>query len=297
MKRTYLIFYFLSAYVLLQFVWWAYQLIQLNLLIDASFDNQRRIISMIVGEGTVFLLILCVGLWQIRRAIKNEINLSTRQSNFLLSVTHELKTPLATNKLAFQTLLKRDLEKPQKDILIEKALIETHRLEVLIDNFLNASRIENKAMAPELAHQNLNDLILPIVDSLLKTHPERTIKTTFKKEITAQIDQYMIHVVLYNLLENALKYSSKESLVELIAEEKHDQICIEVKDEGRGVEKGEEALIFEKFFRSGNEYTREKKGSGIGLYIAREFIKLHKGRLEYRANVPKGSVFVITLPQ
>ena len=296
MRRTYLIFYFLSAYVVLQFIWWAYQLIQLHLLLDASSDNQQRIISMIVGEGSVFLLILCVGLWQIRKAINKEINLSVRQSNFLLSITHELKTPLATNKLAFQTLLKRDLDKAQKEELIQKALIETKRLEVLIDNFLHASRIENKVMVPELSNQNLTELISNTVETLKKSHVSREIHTNFPHPITARIDQYMIQIVLYNLIENALKYSPNESPVVVSAVQKNNHVCITVQDEGKGIRKEETALVFEKFYRSGNEHTREKKGSGIGLFIAREFVLLHKGNLVYKPNKPNGSIFEIILP-
>jgi signal transduction histidine kinase len=103
---------------------------------------------MIIGEGAIFLLLLLIGIWQIRRSIKKELALSKRQKNFLLSVTHELKTPLAANKLYIQTVTKRNLNQKQTNELLTKAIDENSRLEQMIDNILNASRLENKVLDP-----------------------------------------------------------------------------------------------------------------------------------------------------
>ena len=116
-RRTALIFYVLSAYVVIQFLWWGYHIIELtNELAKESTEISSRV-RMILGEGSVFLLLLLIGIWQIRRSIRKELNLSARQNNFLLSVTHELKTPLAANKLYIQTIQKRDLSKEQTNDL------------------------------------------------------------------------------------------------------------------------------------------------------------------------------------
>jgi signal transduction histidine kinase len=128
-RRTAIIFYILSAYVLIQFLWWGFHIIQLTSELTGESDAIGKRIVMIMGEGAVFLLLLLVGIWQIRRAIIKELKLSERQNNFLLSVTHELKTPLAANKLYLQTIKKRDLTKEQTQELIDKALNENGRLE------------------------------------------------------------------------------------------------------------------------------------------------------------------------
>ena len=137
-RRTALIFYVLSAYVVIQFLWWGYRIIELtNELAKESTEISSRV-RMILGEGSVFLLLLLIGIWQIRRSIRKELKLSTRQNNFLLSVTHELKTPLAANKLYIQTIQKRDLSKEQTNDLLKKSIEENARLEYMIDNILNA---------------------------------------------------------------------------------------------------------------------------------------------------------------
>lgn len=105
-KQTTVIFYFLSAYILLQFIWWGFHLIQLSQNTANADEQVNRRVLMILGEGSVFILILLLGLYKIRRSIKKEFELSGRQSNFLLSITHELKTPIASSKLLLQTLLK-----------------------------------------------------------------------------------------------------------------------------------------------------------------------------------------------
>ena len=110
-KRTALIFYVLSVYVVVQFIWWGYHLIELTEVASQASQPVSNRIAMIIGEGAVFLILLLIGIWQIRRSIRKELKLSERQNNFLLSVTHELKTPLAANKLYLQTIKKRDLSK------------------------------------------------------------------------------------------------------------------------------------------------------------------------------------------
>ena len=143
-KQTAIFFYVLGFYVILQFTWWGYHLVDLTTEIEPEEKNLAKKIFMIFSEGMVFFIILMIGLWKIRSSIRKELSLSQRQNNFLLSVTHELKTPLAANKLYLQTVLKRDLETEKRNSLIQKAISENQRLEAMIDNILNASRLENQ---------------------------------------------------------------------------------------------------------------------------------------------------------
>ena len=149
MTKSKILIYLLAFYVLLQVIWWGYQIIDLGALADQSTEDTSRRIFMIIGEGGVFILILMAGFWKIQQSIGKEIELSKRQNNFMLSVTHELKTPLTSIQLVLQTLMKRKLKEEDKEDLLSKALSANQRLAVLIDNILNASRLENDGFKPK----------------------------------------------------------------------------------------------------------------------------------------------------
>jgi K+-sensing histidine kinase KdpD len=295
-KQTHLLFYVLSAYVFLQFLWWGYHLIQLSYELDPQTVNVNRRVWMIVGEGSVFLLIFGLGLWQINRAIRRELELSTRQNNFLLSVTHELKTPLAANKLTLQTIQKHQLEEQKKNELISKALDENIRLENLIDNILNASRLESKAIQAIKSEINFLDLAKNICDLLHKRHGEKFITLNCDVNVLIHGDRFMLEAIISNLLENAIKYAGKKAKICIYCQKKGNYFVFGVSDEGPGISVGENEHIFKKFYRVGKEETRKTSGSGLGLFIVKEFVTLQNGQIVYRKNQPKGSIFEVTLP-
>lgn len=281
---------------MLQFAWWGYHLIELSNELDQQKAEVSNRVLMIMGEGLVFFLILIVGLWRIRSASKKELKYSERQNNFLLSVTHELKTPLAANKLFLQTVLKRDLEKEKRDELIEKAVAENSRLEVMIDNILNASRIENKMIQVHFETFDLIKLLNIIAEKFNKIHQKNIVQTDFSSKAEIKADKFMIEMCINNLIENALKYGdSNKSIILYCKLTDNNQVKFGVKDEGSGVPLSFQKEIFDKFVRNENEETRLQKGTGLGLFITSEFVKIHKGKIKYYDNVPKGANFEITL--
>ena len=281
---------------MLQFIWWGYHLIELSNELDQQKAEVSNRVLMIMGEGFVFFLILIVGLWRIRSASKKELKYSERQNNFLLSVTHELKTPLAANKLFLQTVLKRDLEKVKRDELIEKAIAENSRLEVMIDNILNASRIENKMLQVHFEAFDLIEFLKGIAEKYNKIHQKEVVQTDFIEKIEIKADKFMIEMCINNLIENALKYGDSNKSIFLYCKQTDDnQVKFGVKDEGSGVPLAFQKEIFDKFVRNENEETRLQKGTGLGLFITSEFVKIHKGKIKYYDNVPKGANFEITL--
>ena len=294
MKKTSILFYLLSFYVLLQFAWWGFHLIQLTEFAYAETGNGTKRIFMIVGEGMVFLLILIFGIWKIRSSVKKELQLSHNQNNFLLSVTHELKTPIASNKLYLQTILKRELDTEKRNDLIGKALSENLRLEKMIDNILNASRLENRMLVVHKEDVELSIYLTSLVERFRKSFPEATLIAKIQENVMAQIDPFIFETIVNNLIENALKYSHSDGpiTVQLIQQEK---LHIRIIDCGPGVAIQEQKDIFKKFYRAGNEEIRSQKGTGLGLFIAVEFTRLHSGQLKYSANQPKGSIFELIL--
>jgi signal transduction histidine kinase len=289
--RTAIVLYVLSAYVILQFIWWGYHIIDLTQEVEGKSEAVNSRVTMILGEGAVFLLILVIGIWYVRRSIIRDIKLSERQSNFLLSVTHELKTPLASNKLYLQTVVKRELKKEQRDQLLIKAIEENDRLERMIDNILNASRLENKAL--HVSRETFE--FLPLATSSIDRFKQLSPKADFKLEIAEGTmingDRLLVETMLNNLIENALKYAGNSAEIIVFSEDGK----FGVKDNGPGVPLEDQTEIFKKFYRSGSEDTRTQKGSGLGLYIVSKLVQLHGGAINYSDNNPKGACFTIAL--
>lgn len=294
-RRTALIFYVLSVYVFVQFIWWGYHLIELTEEVSLASEDVSKRVIMILGEGVVFLLLLVTGIWQIHRSIGKELKLSERQNNFLLSVTHELKTPLAANKLYLQTVTKRELTKDQQNELIKKAIEENTRLERMIDNILNASRLENNALKLEKEHFDLTQLMQGIASRFNTMLEKETVELENKESISISADKFLIETILNNLVDNALKYAGNESPVVLYANVSGGSIHFGVKDQGPGISKENKSEIFKKFFRVGNEEIRTQKGSGLGLFIVRQLVRMHGGTVSCLDNQPKGTDFKITL--
>src|SRR3569623_743069 len=156
MKRPFIIFYAIITYAIAELVWWGYMLVRLQ--------PQRT--AMLLGEGSVFVLIFVVGALSLHKSIGKERRLQNQKKNFLLSVTHELKSPLASIKLLLQTIQKRELNKQQISDFIGKALMDIERLDDMVENMLLASKIDNKSYTFPKAHFNLSALVDSVVNRL-----------------------------------------------------------------------------------------------------------------------------------
>lgn len=294
-RRTAIIFYILSIYVVVQFIWWGYHLVDLNRQIHSESSLEYKRLMMVIGEGAVFLLLLIVGIWQIHRSIRKDLQLSKRQKNFLLSVTHELKTPLAANKLYIQTVTKRSLSKEQSDELLQKAIDENNRLEQMIDNILNASRLENKALQPVIENFDVALLFKQIQQRFQTISGISNIELEVDEGMTMDADRSMVESIVSNLVDNALKYAGREEKISIYATKKQSKSVFGVKDLGPGISKNQKSEIFQKFYRVQNEETRSQKGTGLGLFIVAQLVQIQDGTVQCLDNSPKGTNFQITL--
>ena len=213
----------------------------------------------------------------------------------MLSVTHELKTPLTSIQLALQTLSSRKLSSDQTQSLVDKAISENDRLKILIDNIIHASSIENKGLTADKSEINLKTVLSQIVKKSNQRTEQNLVNLDCEESIKLFADQFMIETSIINIIENAIKYGGDQK-IEVAVKMKNNQCLISVIDKGLGIEEGEQLFIFDKFYRIGNEETRTKKGSGLGLYIAKQFIELHNGNIQYKKNKPSGSIFTISIP-
>lgn len=294
-KQSAIFFYVLGIYVVLQFAWWGYHLIELTEELKKEPSEVSKRVLMIIGEGLVFFMILLFGLWKIRSSVRKELQLSQRQNNFLLSVTHELKTPLAANKLYLQTIQKRTLDEEKRKDLLDKAIQENERLEIMIDNILNASRLENNALKPIKTEGDISKLFNDLIDRFHKRNQSEFIKRSIQENINFPVDSFFIETIINNLIENAIKYAGIDNEIEVYLFKQNGKIVFGVKDSGAGIPKEIRSNMFRKFYRAGNEETRMQKGSGLGLFIVAELVRIHNGTILYKENTPKGANFEITL--
>lgn len=297
-KRVNVLFYLLTGYILLQFFWWAYLLVKLNLELYQNQDPETGNIKvlMIVGEGTVFFIFLLAGIYITQRTIKKEIKLVRQQRNFLLSITHELKTPLAAIKLSMDTLTKRDnLDTDQRNLLQNNVRNNTERLSLLIENVLLATQMENGKDILDKSEVNLSDLTRKIASRIGQTWAGAEINIDIDSEIIALTDIHNYESILTNLIENALKYGGNKPLTVSLSEEGGESI-LQISDQGPGIENSLKTRVFEKFYRAENEETRSKKGTGLGLYIVKELVDLNNGSIHIEDNKPSGSKFIVRLP-
>lgn len=304
-KRTLYIIYILGFYILLQAGWWAYHLVDLNkelytikgIMIGSDFSaNITMKTWMIMGEGLIFFLLLAFGFYQLKKNVSKELRLAKKEKQFLLSVTHELKTPIAAGKLFLETLKTRKLTPEQSAKIIEDALKENSRLQILSENILLATQLDEKSNNFYSEKINLSEIVLQTISRYQVLFPEHMINHTITKDIYIKSDMQMALALVSNLIENAIKYSPDKKPIRVDLDEK-DSICyFVVKDLGIGISTEERQRIFDKFYRIGSEETRKTKGTGLGLYIVKNIVKLQSGTIEVLSNQPAGSIFSVKIP-
>lgn len=307
-RNSRFVFRLLAAYILFQFFWWAFHIIQLHgdirdlevalnrteMQMANAFYKQK--VMMVVGEGLVFVGLLIFGLWRMNSYLRREAELARQERNFMLSVTHELKTPVAGLRLYLETLKNRpQLDADKKDKLVLSALSETNRLDQLVENILLSTRFELEDMA-HLAPLDLSELLQTVSDKLRLTIGARhTTTVAIEPGIGFTGDASLLESLLTNLYDNAVKYSPEGSAIQVGLHRVADSIEITVEDGGQGIPHGELKRIFKKFYRVGNEETRRSKGTGLGLYLVDRITTLHGGRVAVTSLSP-GSRFTLTFP-
>ena len=286
MKRPFVIFYALVIYAIAQLVWWGYMLV----------TPRPRDLGMVLSEGSMFILVFTLGAYGLHKSINKERKLQEQKKNFLLSVTHELKSPLASIKILLQTIQKRNLPKEQIMDFVGKSLLDVERLDDMVENMLLASKIDNRSYTFPKASFNLSVLVDSIVNRLQITKcdcNQQIIDAEIEPKIEITGDKFALTSVVTNLIENAVKYSNPCSAVHVKLFSKEDRVYLEVADHGIGIADNEKTRIFDKFYRVGSEDTRNTKGTGLGLYIVKEVLDKHKASIRVRDNRPEGSVFEV----
>lgn len=264
-----------------------YKVSESFLALEKEFKRER---IMIITEGLVFTLLLIFLVFKVKKSVEQEIEFSRKQQNFILSITHELKSPLSSIKLMSETLKKHELKPEIKNKLINNSLQEVDRLQNLVENVLLAAKIDNDAYGFSKQTLSISNLSSKLVGRC-STASNKEIIAEIEPELEMDADKSGLTSIIVNLLENAIKYSSEDSLVHFSLSKKEDKIFMSVKDEGLGISEEEKLKVFDKFYRVGNEEVRATKGTGLGLYIVKQLVIFHNGNIEIKNNTPRGSIF------
>lgn len=257
--------------------------------------KQKKRTSQYIGEGATFLLVIFIGAAVVYTSFRRSIRLSRQQNNFMLSVTHELKSPIAAMKLNLQTLEKYSLDEETKNKLLERCILESNRLNDLCNNMLIASQMEGHQYVAARERFDFAELVAYSLKDYNNRYHDR-FDEKMQDELWVNGDKLLLQMAINNLLENAIKYTPANTIVSISVLKKGNEISFQVADEGQGIPDPEKKKVFNKFYRVGNESTRKTKGTGLGLYLTKKIVKQHKGRITVKDNDPVGSVFEITLP-
>jgi PAS domain S-box-containing protein len=234
------------------------------------------------------------------RDLTSERRLEEEKSDFIATISHELRTPMAAVYGAAQTLLSRDSEltAEQKREMLEMVTTQAARLGQITEAVLLATQLDRGTLTVEPEAVDLGELARSTVEAMRpQLPPSAEVDVDIAPEVgTASGARDRIQQVLVNLLDNAVKYGG-EGPVNIRVESANGVVRILVADSGPGIPFAEQQRIFEKFYRSGAELTRTHGGTGLGLYISRELVRRMGGRLDVRSSPGAGATFVVELPR
>lgn len=316
-RRTTIIYCTLLIYVIAALVWWFVSLENQNKEIarqqyinlsaqseslttlvlagkmEAIQKAEKRNTGKYIAEGITFLILILIGAIFVYRAIRRQFKLQQQQQNFMMAVTHELKTPIAVARLNLETLLKYALEPEKQKKLIRNTLDETTRLNLLTNNILVSAQLEADRYHSTKEELDLSTLLKDCVQDFRKRFPDRVFEETVEEDADIKGDSLLLQMLINNLLENAIKYSPKEGKISAVLSKTAGTIRLQVTDEGPGIPEEEKPRIFSKFYRIGNESTRKAQGTGLGLYLCRKIARDHNGDIAVTNNEPTGSNFAV----
>ena len=309
LRIIYIFYWFLLAYILAALTFWFIELNKQNSQLisfklqtlnandshylqkqkNIRLENERKT-AQYIGEGATFLLLILTGAVLVFRLINKQLIQSQQQQNFMMAITHELKTPIAVTRLNLETMQMRKLEFGQQQKLIRSTIQEANRLNSLCNNMLLLSQINSGGYTLTNEKFDLATLANDCAEDFIVRFPGRKIEVDAADEIIITGDKLLLQLAINNLLDNAIKYSGKDDVVLIKVFQKDKKIRLQVIDQGYGVSDREKEKIFDKYFRGAQMQT---KGTGFGLYLSKEIVKQHHGDISVTNNVPHGCIFEI----
>ena len=311
------VYWLLLLYIVAALVWWFVSLEKQNqhitdlryselnsqkaALDPQKFDRQlykidndsKRNTEKYIAEGVTFLILILIGAFFVYRSVRKQFRVQQQQQNFMMAITHELKTPISVAMLNLETLQKYQLDAEKQKKLIRMTLQETSRLDTLINNILVSSQLEGGGYIFSKEELDFSSLFKDCIRDAKTRYPERNFIEDLEPEIEIAGDPLLLQLLISNLIENAVKYSPKEKPITCKLNRPGKDVLMNIIDEGIGIADTEKTKIFEKFYRTGNESTRKTQGTGLGLYLCRKIAGDHNADISVTNNIPSGSNFAI----
>jgi PAS domain S-box-containing protein len=234
------------------------------------------------------------------RDVTAELETEQLKADFVATVSHELRTPLTPLKGFLITLLHGvgDGTKEERQGYYKIMLNQANRLERLITDLLEASRIESGEPVVDMKPVDLNAEVSSIVDTFVEQYPDRTFRMDLHPETVAVLgDPLRIDQIVTNLVSNAVKYSPRAEPIDVVVRGNGRDATVEVRDHGQGIAPEDQDRIFERFFRVDNALTRQAGGTGLGLYLSKKLADAMRGRLRVESSPGRGASFVLALPR
>lgn len=263
-------------------------------------DERHSHLNQYVWEGFFFLGVIFAGMGVILGAVRRDSQLRRWQNNFLAAVTHELKSPLASLQLAAETLELRDGNREQRKKLLARILSDIERLTSTVSKVIETERLDQRHVHREPRRLGLADVVDDAVTGIELRAKEAgvEVRVDVPDSLFIEADPVGVRTVLRNLLDNAVKAMvAQGGDVKVHAEQTADGVRLAVADEGVGFPAEEAKNLFEKFYRVGDELRRTGPGSGLGLYLTRQFVELDGGRISAESEGPgHGATFTVIWP-
>jgi signal transduction histidine kinase len=253
----------------------------------------------VLGVGVALLVVVLAGVIIYLALTVKAIALSQRQSNFIDSVTHELKSPIASLKLYLQTLTRRPVTADQQADFHRHMLQDVERLDGLIDHLLDAARTLHRRPAGGEAMTDLKPLLEAVRSGVCQRHGlgEACVEVDCPPGLRVRGREADVEIVFRNLIDNAVKYSLPEPRVEVTATGRNATVTVAVADNGPGIPLAERNAVFRRFVRLGSELERSRPGTGLGLFLVRSLVKQMRGKVTAKGRLTqRGSIFEVELP-
>jgi signal transduction histidine kinase len=262
--------------------------------IDWEMIILKRMIGVLLLSLFSILTLITLFVIAIKALIKQK-KVNEVKTDFINNITHELKTPLATLSISTKILEQKNIRENDENFnaIVNTISRQNNRLQSLIDQVLANSLAENEI---ELQKEKINteEFLLSIIEDFKIGYPKITIETDFQTQKTVLVlDKFHLTTAILNVLENAVKYGSSHILVKTGNIE--NEFSLSIQDDGIGISKNKQALLFEKFYRVEQGNLHNAKGLGLGLYYVDQIIKAHQGSVNVISDLGKGAVFTILL--